>query len=326
MTEYTIKPFHGSDPEYAALAEVDTEVFPDHPVTPGEIRYDDESFDRGTYRRERYLAWPPSGKLAGYCTYSHMESRYHPQRYALWGAVRPGWQGKGFGRVLFDRALGELKELEARWIQSSARENMPRSVRFLRDRGFDEVLRSWESHLHVQDFDQSRFPNYEARMQSQGITITTLAQLRAGGEYQLEDLYELHTTLLADVPATTPYTRPPLETFVRHNIESPESLPDGYFIALHGQRLVGESVLFRSLAQPESLYQGLTAVRGEYRGQGIAMALKLATIDYAQKNNFQLIKTWNATVNERMLAINDRLGFVRQPAWIEMVLELPETE
>jgi len=324
MTEYVIKPFQGSDQEYMALAQVDTDVFPDHPVTPSEIRYGDACFDRGTYRRERYLAWLSHDTVGGYCSYSHMESRYHPQRYALWGAVRPQWQGKGIGRALFDRALGDLKGHKARWIQGSARQNMPRSVRFLRDRGFTEVLRSWESHLHVQSFDRSRIPEYAGRLKAEGITIITLAQLRAGGEQWLEELYELHTTLLADVPATTPYTPPTIESFVQHKIESPEALHDGYFIAVDSGRMVGESVLFRSLAQPESLYQGLTAVRRAYRGRGIAMALKLATIDYALQNDFQVIKTWNATVNERMLAINDRLGFVRQPAWIELELELPE--
>ncbi len=55
------------------------------------------------------------------------------------------------------------------------------------------------------------------------------------------------------------------------------------------------------------------------------MALKLATIGYAREHGYTMIKTWNATVNEGMLAINGKLGFVRQPAWIEFEKTFPSS-
>ena len=64
------------------------------------------------------------------------------------------------------------------------------------------------------------------------------------------------------------------------------------------------------------LYHNVTGVLPAYRGRGIAMALKLATIAYAQARGSTEIRTWNEVQNTGMLVINDRLGFVRQPAWI----------
>ena len=64
------------------------------------------------------------------------------------------------------------------------------------------------------------------------------------------------------------------------------------------------------------LYTGFTGVRREYRGRGIAMALKLRAVDYAKSHGYREIRTWNSTLNAPMLGINVRLGFVKQPVWI----------
>jgi len=64
------------------------------------------------------------------------------------------------------------------------------------------------------------------------------------------------------------------------------------------------------------LHQGLTGVLRDERGQGIARALKLRTIDYGRANGFREIRTLNDSLNGPMLAINVALGFVREPAWI----------
>jgi len=47
-----------------------------------------------------------------------------------------------------------------------------------------------------------------------------------------------------------------------------------------------------------------------------AMALKLRTVRYGLARGVEHIKTWNDVNNQPMLAINEAMGFVRQPAWI----------
>ena len=53
------------------------------------------------------------------------------------------------------------------------------------------------------------------------------------------------------------------------------------------------------------------------------MALKLHVIKYAQERGYTLIKTRNDTENLPILTLNEKLGFVRQPAWIEYEKVLP---
>ncbi len=53
------------------------------------------------------------------------------------------------------------------------------------------------------------------------------------------------------------------------------------------------------------------------------MVLKLKVIAYAKAHGYTLIKTWNASTNSPILALNEKLGFRRQPAWIEYAKILP---
>ena len=46
------------------------------------------------------------------------------------------------------------------------------------------------------------------------------------------------------------------------------------------------------------------------------MALKLKAVEYARSHGLKQIRTWNDSLNRPMLAINEALGFAREPAWI----------
>jgi len=85
---------------------------------------------------------------------------------------------------------------------------------------------------------------------------------------------------------------------------------------LDGQRYVAESYLHASPAEPGVLRQVITGVRREYRGRGLALALKLETIAFAQCHGYTEIRTGVESNNPGMLAINARLGFMRGPGLI----------
>jgi predicted GNAT superfamily acetyltransferase len=67
----------------------------------------------------------------------------------------------------------------------------------------------------------------------------------------------------------------------------------------------------------------MTGVLREYRGRGIAIALKLRVTQYALQNGYDTIKTWNDSENVAMLAVNTKFRFKREVGWITMEKNLP---
>ncbi len=60
----------------------------------------------------------------------------------------------------------------------------------------------------------------------------------------------------------------------------------------------------------------MTAVRRAYRGRGIAMALKRATIAWAVEHGLEALDTGNDEENAPMRAVNLALGYKPVPDWI----------
>lgn len=134
-------------------------------------------------------------------------------------------------------------------------------------------------------------------------------------------MYQAHAVLDISAPREDPDLPAPWSTFERfvQDTHDPRALLDAFFLAKMGDLYVGVSVLKRSEADPHLLWQQLTAVLPEYRGQGIATALKLRTVEYARAHGYREFRTYNSSRNGPMLAINGKLGFVRQPAWIDFL-------
>src|SRR2546430_740743 len=81
---------------------------------------------------------------------------------------------------------------------------------------------------------------------------------------------------------------------------------------------VGMSNVHRIDTELGLLNQDDTGVRREYRGRGIATALKLKVINFGKKNGYRTLRTWNDSSNAPMLAVNTKLGFKRQVGWVMM--------
>ena len=59
-----------------------------------------------------------------------------------------------------------------------------------------------------------------------------------------------------------------------------------------------------------------TAQDGAYRRRGVAFALKVRSLEFAKAGGYARVITENESNNRGMLAINDELGFVKNPAWV----------
>src|SRR5467141_1442017 len=303
--------------DYARLAEVNNANYPGYPRSISEWRTRDESLDRSKYHLQRY-AFLEKNEVVGFGVVTHVTDMFHPHKFWIDLLVDPMLQGRGIGGAIYERLDGELKKLNAITAWSGSREDLPRLTGFYQRRGFAEKQIAWESRLDVSSVDLERFREYSENVQRQGITITNLAEARTEGQESLKRLHELVQIISADMPSPAAFTPTSYEQWEAFELKNPNLLPEGYMIAKDGSKYVGLSTVWRIDQEPRGLVQGNTGVRREYRGRGIAVALKLKVIDFARRNGYEKMKTWNASNNAPMLAVNTKLGFKREVGWITL--------
>ncbi len=321
-----IRPFNSQrEEDYEAFCAVLNAVHPDHRHAASEMRERDTRQDPRC-RLQRFLAEDSTGRAVGVAAYSQSTWAYHPDRYYTQVGVLPEEEGKGIGSALYRYLYETLTPLNPETLRTSIREDKDKALRFAEARGFTEEMREWESRLDVEAFDPLPFVEARRKAVAHGIIVRSLRQLENDPERDRK-LWELESQTFRDVPSKEVITPPPFEQYQRQMLKSPGLLPDAFFIAIEEAtgRYVGSSAVWKNKGDND-LHTGLTGVLRDFRRQGIALAMKLAVIDFAKTNGYGVIRTENATTNRPMLSINEALGFVKQPAVILMVNPLrPET-
>lgn len=313
----SIRPFAEAD--YPAVVGVGNRSFPEYPDSIDEWRHWD--IHRSPALRFRRFVAEAEGQVVAYGSFAQEEGMYHPDKYQLEITVDPDHRNRGIGSALYAHLSETLAPLNPLTYWANVREDHVASLRFVADRGFTETMRTWENHLRLEDYNPGAFAGTIERVEASGIRLATFADLRAADPAFFDKLYDLVDEVHLDVPSPDPATSVERERWIERVKNNPSLMPEGYFIAVDEGRFVGLSTLFRAELE-DFFYTGLTGVRRDYRRRGIALALKLKALDYARAIGCPLVKTWNASTNTGMLAINAALGFRKQPAWIMHALVL----
>ncbi|THF66780.1 GNAT family N-acetyltransferase [Deinococcus sp. Arct2-2] len=337
MSRWRVRPVEDAD--WDAAAEVWTAAHPHDPFSGPELKHQTQQQATWGYRHTALVAEAEGGAtlgntvlgsaVVGLGLLSQNPGMYHPQRFELEVAVRPEWQGQGVGAALWRELEGLLRGWNALSVRTLAREDHPLAPHFLTRRGFSPGKRYFTSALNLnQAFDETPFSPTETRLAALDVRVLSLAELREAGTPDLpRRLHALMSDVRQDVPRSEPATPLTFEVFNEAILNDSCLLPDAYLIAQapNGDWL-GQSTLFRSEASAD-LLTGLTGVTRDWRGQGVATLLKLHILRVAQALAVQrggdvFLRTDNASDNAPMLAINDRFGFVRDPASVSWVLDL----
>ena len=146
-----------------------------------------------------------------------------------------------------------------------------------------------------------------------GIRLTTLAAWDAADKVQR--LYELDSITRQDIPSTVPILTESIEDFERR-MSGPDRSPDRTWIAVDGERAVAMSYL-RFPPVRGRVWTGYTASHPEYRGRGLARAVKLQSLRQAAELGVPIVGTDNDAANVAMLHINEQLGYIGRPGFVE---------
>ncbi len=312
----TIRKFDDSDAE--DIARMHNLLYP-------EMKQSAESFRRGDENRpekckhQRYVA-ELDGEVIGHDFYTQTEWNYQEGKFRVDIEIHPDHQGEGYGSKLYRHLMDELEEYDPIKLVCYAKEDKERSLRFLKDRGFEPFMREWTSVLDVDEFDPGEYTGLEEKLAEEDIVLTSLEELEHDEENKRK-LYELHEELYEDVPTHDDYTGMDYDRYIEEVFDRPEPFFEGVIIAIKDDEFIGMS---RNMLRKkdDSLSTWLTGVKREYREKGIATAMKVKAIKKAKGKGIPKIKTSNETGNKAIVNLNDKLGFEKKPAWISFKKEL----
>lgn len=255
------------------------------------------------------LAVSENGQTIGYWDVDR-ETWMKPGHFYIKLIVAPEARGCGLGTQMYTDALRVAREYGAMYLESSVREEDAESIRFAEQRGFQIERHLFESTLDLTTFEEHRFDDLLTRLQGEGIRFFSLAEAGVT-DVSKQRLYEINRAAAMDDPANTG-TFSDFYAFSKNVFEASWFRADTQIIASHADRWVGLAAIGIYPADSHA-YNAFTGVLREYRGRGLAQALKLQTILLAKREGVRYVRTHNDSKNTPMLAINRKLGYKPEP-------------
>ena len=267
-----------------------------------------QKFDESRYFRKQYVV--EDARTRDILAYGAVEQTIYLPKYRLVLLADPRRLTLGVGELLLEQLMSDLNEAGAITVSCRRYAAENQLLTFLKKRGFEETSVLMDLRLDPAKFDRALLPPLIEKLEAQGISFTTLAAERAQDSRCAEKLYELATLVRRDDPARSRFAPPAYDAREAALwLNMPYVLPEAYFIAKRGEGYLGVTDASLFDAMPGSLTAGFTGVKREYRRRGIATALKMQAMLYAQTHGYQIIQTFNHPIQSEMLALNQKLGF-----------------
>lgn len=286
------------DADLDAWVAVKNTVVPNEPTTATQVR---NSAEEG---RVLFLA-EERGAVVG-CAIAAPSSFGGKAFIAV--RVLPAHRRRGIGRALFDTCAVHARSLGRDGVNAFVYADEPHSLAFAESLGLTDVDYQLEQVRVIGD--------EPAPVSPAGIELRALGRDREEllGRVWDEVAQEAYEDL--PLPGEVTYRR---EAWLREEA----TRPDGSFVALEGDAIVGYAGLCEHANGSAQAEHGLTAVRRDRRGTGIARALKHAQLHWAARNGVSELITWTQKGNEAMQALNRSLGYVDEAKVITFQGPLP---
>ena len=303
-------------PEDISLASAAAcELHPHHPIAEDEMRLM-WSHAAGIGEVERWHVSGADGDALGWCS-----------------LVRPSGAPEAFLNLVLPRAdAGDAAEA-CRFLEAEAAErggvaevvsevwdDLEAILTGLSLRGFQRRRRQryWQMDLDAERGRlQAEHAEARARAEAAGVRIVQAGEL--GGERVYPALFEIHNRTHEDIPRSVTFVPEPYDVWLAW-MQPPQVLPGRVWVAVAAGRPVGYSYLgWRSSGLVDT---GYTGVLREFRGGGVARALKLATLVQAADLGVAQVETDNDAENGPIIHLNQALGYREIVGQVELFKSL----
>jgi len=294
------------DADLETIAAIVNETTPDDPTSVDEMRW-----SSATYPGSSRLILEAGERPVGVASVGRIYV-LPPDFDGFWGTINvlPAARRRGFGSALLSAIADRARAAGKVALHVPASDGRPEGIDFLLHRGFREYERSKTVHL---DLTGLAAPAVDLPA---GVSLTTLAERPD----LIDGVHALAIEAFADIPGgDAPMAPGDLAEFRARDVDRPSIPHAAFFIATEEatDRVVGYACL---LLQPPHrrriAWHDMTAVARDWRGRGLAGALKRATIGWAIADGFDVLEAGNDTDNLAMRAVNARLGYVPSPDFV----------
>ena len=318
----TTREFAGTDADFECCVRLWNKAWPEFYRSEQVYRFGESSRNPKYFFKR--LIIEQNGNPIGFGEYMEEWESEDEDDYFMLFAFDPDVDFLTAANAFFPAMMADLRQRNAKKVNTVIIEDRIVGKNYLEKNGYLFEQREPRSELDVQAFDFSRFGTIDKKLSAEGIEIANLPALQQRFTDWQRRVYDLEWLIVQDVPTPFPIKQGSFEDFLK-SLEHPNYMPESDFYALDGDQWVGLSNVKRVDGDPDYLSVGLTGVIASHRRKGIATALKLRTIEFAQKYGAKFIKTDNEE-NNPMYYLNLQLGFEPRPALVNYGLKIEQVQ
>jgi GNAT superfamily N-acetyltransferase len=279
----------GRSEDFGPANELLNRVWPHRVGSERGLRHVADAAPPNAYRR--YWAAVVEGELVGWAMAGiEYESAERPG--FLQASVAPESRQAGLGTALLERCEAHLAGLGVATVLSFGTAEKA-SQRFATTHGFRHTNTRRISGVDPRTVEPPNAPP--------AVDLRPLASLDP------RKVYELDAEAMRDVPGEVAMDDVSFEQWLEDYWRHPDMDLDASVAAVVDDRPVAFSHL--RIAASGRAITDMTGTLREYRGRGLALLVKRATLVNAAKRGVELVSTENDETNGAMLRVNEKLGY-----------------
>jgi GNAT superfamily N-acetyltransferase len=256
--------------------------------------------------------------------------------------TRPAFRERGYGTAMLDhltararangrtRLIGDICEPMPPSEPGNASLAPPPGARFAARAGARPVTTEVRRLLRIGDIDDVRLSHLNEDAAAHSADYSLIQWQGPAPADVIDDLVVLHSRMTIDAPLEDLDWEPENWTPERYREREQRVVANGQVclctVARHepSGQIVALTDIGVTTAQPEIAYQWATIVLPSHRGHRLGMLVKLANLEFLRTSrpSVRTLNTWNAAINDHMVAINEAIGFRAVERWREWQLEL----